>query len=1087
MDPLLIVEDSRSFASLLRSRLQAVFPCEVVLARTFAEAQRWVASKQGGCFLGILDLHLPDAPNGEVVDLVLGHKIPAIVLTGEFKEDLRSSVLSKGVLDYFIKDNVHVIDSVIYFIQRLRQNQNIQVLVVDDSRSFRFSLVRFLRLYGFRVLEAADGEQALKILDENNVRMVVSDYEMPGMDGFQLTKRIRAKYSRDHVAIIGLSSHGDMNLAARFIKAGANDFLVKPFRNEELFCRVSQNVDLIEKHEALEELVQERTKRLEETLAKLRSRENHLKSVLESALDAIVTIDKDGRMVDFNPAAEKLFGFERDQMLGKPITETIMTPQAREGHLAAITRRLANGEEGVSLKRRIEVQGLRRDGLMIDLEMALTSLVNDGRLFFTGFMHDITERKQLVKSLEETLTVAESANRAKSEFLANMSHEIRTPLNAVIGMTDLLLEGDPTPEQREYLEIVQNSSHSLLELINGILDLSKIEAGRLKLEQIPFDLLGRVENACEGLAVKAHQKDLDLLCHVAPGLPETLVGDPLRLNQILINLLSNAIKFTSSGEVALRVRLAVPGTTPGRSVRPPGVGNRVTLQFSVSDTGIGIPRNRQEKVFERFTQADGSTTRQFGGSGLGLTICRSLVALMGGDIWLESEEGFGSTFHFTAEFGLGKRGSDQPGRIMEERAGHQQPTVESLAGLLVLVTWKSSIGREVVRDILSAAGAQVHEATDGPTMLEHLEWAKKRGRPFDLLILDHGALDPDHQLPATWRDHAGWRGGAVILLPTHLRLEEVESACRLDNQVCCRKPVKKFVLLRAIRQATGTTTPAPAREAAKPPPPPRPLENFGRILLVEDLINNQKLALAVLERAGHRVTVASNGVEALAALANAGFDLILMDLQMPEMDGHEATRRIRAGDGPLQEKKGIPIIAVTAHALEEERQRCQEEGMNGFLRKPYRPQELLGAIAPFLNRPATPQPATPQPATPQPATPRPIKTNETPVLKTIAGDPAEFAANRDRFLREGPQHLQALRHQLEIKDPLQARKAAEWLKSAATDVGAARVRIKAMLLAGKAEMKNWTESMTILDDLTQEMEKALKQLKSNPQSNPPAT
>ncbi|MBF0136656.1 MAG: response regulator [Magnetococcales bacterium] len=1066
MDSLLIVEDSRSFASLLRSRLQATFPCEVILARDYAEAQKWVTSKRGGCFLGILDLHLPDAQDGEIVDLILSHKIPAIVLTGEFKEDLRSKVLSKGVLDYFIKDSVHVIDSVIYFIQRLRQNQNIQVLVVDDSRSFRFSLCRFLRLYGFKVLEAADGKQALQVLDENNVRMVISDYEMPGMDGFQLTKQIRAKYPRDHVAVIGLSSHGDMNLAAQFIKAGANDFLIKPFRNEELFCRVSQNVELIEKYEALEGLVQERTKRLEETLVKLRSRENHLKSVLESALDAIVTIDKDGRLVDFNPAAEKLFGYSRDQLLGKPITDTIMPPHARDAHNAAFSRRLTLGEETVNLKRRVEVQGLRRDGLVIDLEMALTSLSNDGRLFFTGFMHDITERKQLVKSLEETLTVAESANRAKSEFLANMSHEIRTPMNAVIGMTDLLLEGNPSPEQREYLEIVQNSSRSLLELINGILDLSKIEAGHLKLEQIPFDLLGRVENACEGLAVKAHQKDLDLLCHVAHDLPETLVGDPLRLNQVLINLLSNAIKFTNAGEVVLRVRAAQPGDVPGNKVRPPGLGNRAMLHFSVTDTGVGIPRDRQEKIFERFTQADGSTTRQFGGSGLGLTISRSLVAMMSGEMWVESEEGFGSTFHFTAEFGLGKRGSDQPGRIMEDRVGH--PATEQLAALSILTVWKSAVGREIVREILTHAGAHVQEASDVPEMMEALERAKKRMRPFDVLVLDHGVLDQDNQPPEAWRAHAGWHGNAVLLLPTHLRLEDVENACRLDGQVCCRKPIKKFALLRTVKQTMGiVASQEPAKLVVKTEPAAKPMENPSRILLVEDLVNNQKLALAILERAGHRVTVANNGMEALDAMANADFDLILMDLQMPEMDGHETTRVIRAGEGPMIGKKEIPIIAVTAHALEEERQRCQTEGMNGFLRKPYRPQELIDAINPFLAKST---------AARRPPPPKIIKTSETPVLKPVVGDAADFVRNREIFLKEGPDKLRSLQHQLEIKDPMQARKAAEWIKNAATDVGASRVRIKAMLLAGKAEMKNWTESETIFADLTQEVEKALEML-----------
>ncbi|MBF0624705.1 MAG: response regulator [Magnetococcales bacterium] len=1061
MDTLLVVEDSKSFSQVLKERIEATPDCRVVLARSLAEAREAVEAARGGAtfFLGVLDLHLPDAPDGEIVDLVLGESIPAIVLTGNYEKGFRDRIMAKGVLDYFIKDNIRVIDSVIYFIDRIRRNRNTRVLVVDDSRSFRAMVCHFLERYGFEVLQAADGQAALKILDERQpVKLVLTDYQMAGMDGFRLTKMIRAKHSREEVAIIGISSTSSDDLAARFIKAGANDFLIKPFRNEELFCRVSQNIEIVEKYGALEKLVEERTERLAKAMERVRARENYLKSVLETALDAIITTDQGGWVVDFNPAAEKLFGYGRREMLGRNLLETIIPPEYRERHREVMESWLkdsgADGERK-RLKRRIEMPGLRADGGQIDLEMALTSVENAGQVFFTGFMHDITERKQLVKSLEETLTVAESANRAKSEFLANMSHEIRTPMNAIIGMTDLLLQTTVSEEQREFLTIVAQSSQSLLELINSILDLSKIEAGRLRLESIPFDLLGRLENIVETLAVRAHQKDLELWCRVESGLPETLHGDPLRLGQILINLVNNAIKFTETGQVVVRV---------ARERAPVGDEECLRLRFSIADSGIGIPKDRQEQIFERFTQADGSTTRQFGGTGLGLTISRSLVGLMGGEIWVDSAPGQGSTFHFTADFGIGRRGAHREDLVMEERSRGGVPEAP-LAGVNLLVALANPPGAAIVAALAGEFGALTRAVAVPGELAAALDQARDAGQPCDVLILDQVGPGPGRHLPEGWATHPGWRGQALFLMASHQRLENPVPDLPLRAVMALRKPVKKFALLRGINKVLGREPPPTSDQASAAAV--APVRSSLAILLVEDLVNNQKLATGTLERLGHRVTVANNGREGLDWLAKRPFDLILMDLQMPELDGYATAREIRTGTTLPPDRRGIPIVAATAHAMESERRRCLEAGMNGFLRKPYRPQELKETLEPFLH-PIPTAPAPPPPALPV-EEPSSIKAPGRPVLVEGTGPPEAVTAAREQFRREAPEQMAELRRHMDGQDPRQARKAAEWLKKVAVAVGASRVKMQAIRLIGKVEMKSWEDAGHLFADLEREV------------------
>ncbi|MBF0191574.1 MAG: response regulator [Magnetococcales bacterium] len=1042
MEKILLVESSKSFSALLRQRIESELHFQVLWAPTMAAAKEIVRREGNEFFLGILGLYLADAPNGEIVDYILSLNIPSVVFTGEIKDDVRETVVSKRVLDYFIKDNASSIDAVLYFIDRLRKNATVKAMVVDDSKSSRFHIRQFLKRCNFEVLEAADGPSALEQLQTHaDVRLIIVDYEMPGMNGFQLIKRIRPRFSRDRTAIIGLSSHGTGDLAAQFLKAGANDFLAKPFRDEELLCRVSQNIEIIEKNVHFENLVAERTNRLVQAHEQLKSREKRLGSILSTALDAIITSDAQGRVTGFNPAAEKLFGYTREQAIGRTVSELIIPPEGRDNHVAAIHRlQDAKNENGV-LSRRIEAPAMRADGTIIDMEMALTSDVLDGEPIFTAFLHDITDRKQLLKSLEETLQVAESSNRAKSEFLANMSHEIRSPMNAIIGMTDLVLGTELTDVQRDNLVIVQNASQSLLDLINSILDLSKIEAGKFRLENIPFDVHGRIGAACETMAIRAHQKRVDFYCRIDPDLPETLVGDPLRLAQVLINLISNAIKFTEKGDVILRVE------------RLPGGGEEsVVLGFSVSDSGIGIPADRLEQIFDRFTQVDGSTTRKYGGTGLGLTICRSITHMMGGDIRVESVLGEGSVFHFTARFAVGSRAPAGQEAVMEARGGAAPEA--PMAGLRVAAAYGNPTGRTILDNLLRHGGATAQVVADLTTLQSLLRQAHETHQPFDLLILDYHLLHAlEIPLPELAR-REGWKNRPVLTSPPAKRMEGTAMAEEFFDAVQLAEPVLRFPLLRAVNRALG-------RVAASVP-----LRRSGgrrhvalRILVVDDLVNNQKLALNILEQAGHEVTLANHGREAWTILQSRRFDAVLMDLQMPELDGYEATQKIRQSDPDQFPNTRIPIIACTAHALETDRQRCLDAGMNGFLRKPYRAEELLEALDPFIRKLA---PAVEKQATP---------VGNAAVLKAVEGDPAEVETQRRSFLELYPEQSQRLRKALGAEDYLQAQDGVEWFKQFSDRIGAYRVKWQAMRLRGQVELKNRAQALTQMDSLEEECRK----------------
>ncbi len=756
------------------------------------------------------------------------------------------------------------------------------------------------------------------------------------------------------------------------------------------------------------------TENLLASLSTSESKNRLLATIVEQSSEAIWTKDLDGVITTWNAGATAMLGYSQSVAVGQKLS----IDQSNEGADALRMTRLSAGE-----RFSYDTKALTQSGSQIDLQVAIAPLVNEANELIgtIAVARDVTQSKRSEEALRLARGAAEAANHAKSSFLARMSHEIRTPMNGVLGMTELLLETGLTSVQRRYAETVQSSGKNLLAIINDVLDFSKIEAGKLELEEVDMDLRRSLEDIVDLLAERAHTKGLELACRIPSDLDTYVKGDPLRLGQILTNLTGNAIKFTSRGSVVINVLCDAL------------TDSHTTIRFEVVDTGQGISQEAQTRIFDEFSQADGSTTRKHGGSGLGLAISRQLVEMMGGELQVKSGLGEGSTFWFSCQF---------PRQNRSSQAVLQSDLMGTLTGLRTLIVESSSVSRGILLSQVCNWGMQIRVAETPERGIELLRLAAAQKEPFELAVIDLGFPGTDTlELARAIKALPDIAAVNLVMLAPVGNHASIQASRDAGINACLVKPVRQSELYESLINVMATEKPQPLQVAtAVAQIANAPLAGSrGKILLVEDNLVNQAVALGMLQKLqGYDVVVANNGYEALEDYRRGDFDVVLMDCHMPELDGFEATIEIRKRELAANQGRHIPIIALTANAMAQDRQDCLNAGMDDHLAKPLSRKQLQDMLDRWMPKVVAAVVNTP--SADSPSEPTPLAVLDRQVLAQLhelqnEDDPDLMARVIKLYLVESPKLLAKIRLGVSRAEMGEVERAAHSLKSSSANVG----------------------------------------------------
>ncbi len=783
-----------------------------------------------------------------------------------------------------------------------------KILIVDDEEQIRETIKRYLEIDNYEIISASNTDDAIDKLKQFCPEIVLTDIKMPGRDGLTLLKEIK-KFNTE-IEVVVITGHGDLNAAIEALRLGASDFLLKP-------------VDIAQLELIIERIIKQIN--LKKKIKYVENRFKRARIIIDSMIDSICVTNMDGEIIDINNALSILTGYLKDELLGKSVADFISGDKYLKQYRESMDSMSAANKSSLSAEYLIKRKDKKE--VFIRTNTNIVKEWEDGQKVLIIVCRDETESKKKEEELIAARAVAETANRLKSEFLANMSHEIRTPMNGVLGMITLLLDTKLDNEQMECAKIAKNSSDKLMLVINDILDFSKIEAEKLIFENIDFDLSLLMEDFIEDIKVFADEKKLEFLCNIDKDVPYQLNSDPNRLRQVLLNLAGNAVKFTEKGSVSVSI-----------SVEEERLDD-ILLKFSVVDTGMGVEKDKIKNLFTSFTQADASMTRKFGGTGLGLSISKSLVSMLGGNIGVESEFGKGATFWFTVLL-----------KKQKEMKVADKLLYDNLIGIKILVIDDFRIDRHVVIEYLKLWGCICFEAKSGEEALKILKNGAFIEKPFDIAILDKKMPEIDgNELCRKIRKEPLLSDLPLIMLTGNPDTGDAKESHESGFDAYLTKPVNRAVLFDTLvavlsRKKTDNNlkkeliTKYTVNENKR-----RQASGSKKILLVEDNLVNQKVAIKFLEKMGCLISVAGTGREALKILENDIFDAVLMDIQMPGMDGLTATRLIRDKETNVLDHDAL-VIAMTAHTMKGDKEKCLDAGMNDYISKPIRPKNLTEVL-----------------------------------------------------------------------------------------------------------------------------------------------